>query len=194
MLDQRQLLEKRKKKQILSAALPQIGGLFACNTIWNVPTRELTPGLPPNQMISRNWFYDIWRKVETKGALCRMKSSYDIRCHKPKGIGPNLVDNEKEEESTTAALCELLKQIGPSYLISHSYTGIIMFRWPSYLWQPGVSLDWILLAERSIRGNGHFSFLEKNNLEIAEKVVLPWLQLQSGPKGHKDKKPKAAGD
>ena len=55
-----------------------------------------------------------------------MKSSYDIRCHKPKGIGPNLVDNEKEEESTTAALCELLKQIGPSYLISHSYTGIIM--------------------------------------------------------------------
>ncbi|KAI4107845.1 MAG: hypothetical protein LQ339_002455 [Xanthoria mediterranea] len=215
-----------------------------------------------------------------------------------KGIGPNLVDNEKEEESTTAALCSLLAQIGPSYIFSHSYTGIIMFvvadrcpeliqglygvepaafpfesryifnqpipsrKWgitdvpvtyhppvrdpvadlkkitvgentpgnvscilqaapakrlvniskvpvamytaeasihivnahclAAYLWQSGVSLDWILLAERGIRGNGHFSFLEKNNLEIAQKVVLPWLQLQSGPNGHKQKKPKTA--
>ncbi|KAI4253971.1 MAG: hypothetical protein L6R42_007373, partial [Xanthoria sp. 1 TBL-2021] len=203
-----------------------------------------------------------------------------------KGIRPNLVDNEKEEKSTTAALCTLLKQIGPSYIFGHSYTGIIMFvaadRCPdlihglygiepagfpfesrylfnqpipsriwgitdvpvtydppvrdpaadlkkitvgentardvsskrlanisevpvamhtaeasihivnahclaAYLWQSGVSLDWILLAGVT----GHF-FLEKNSLEIAQRVVLPWLKLQSGPNGHKEKRPKTA--
>ncbi|KAL8767680.1 MAG: hypothetical protein Q9209_005860 [Squamulea sp. 1 TL-2023] len=53
----------------------------------------------------------------------------------------------------------------------------------AFLWQSGVKLDWILLADRGIKGNGHFSFQEKNNLEIARKVVLPWLELQSGPNG-----------
>ncbi|KAL8999158.1 MAG: hypothetical protein Q9169_001937 [Polycauliona sp. 2 TL-2023] len=213
-----------------------------------------------------------------------------------KGIGPNLVDNVAEEEGTTVALCELLRQIGPSYLFGHSYTGIMLFtaadrcpdlvqglygvepaafpfesryiynqsiptrKWgiadipitydppvqdpdtdlkkitvgentpgnvscilqaapakrlvniskvpvamytaeasihivnahclAAYLRQSGVNLDWILLADRGIKGNGHFSFLEKNNIEIAQKVVLPWLKLQSGPKGYKQKKPK----
>ena len=208
-----------------------------------------------------------------------------------KSFEPLPLDNNVEEETTAAALCALFKQIGPSYLIAHSYTGIMLFvaadrcpdsiqglfgvepnaipfqskfspnsatpqrKWgltdvavtydppvkdpvtdlkkvevgentaanvscllqaepakklvniskvpvafytseasihivcdhcmAAYLWQSGVTLDWILLAERGIKGNGHFSFLEKNNLEIAEKIVLPWFELQSGPKGFK---------
>ena len=58
---------------------------------------------------------------------------------------------------------------------------------PAYLWQSGVNTEWVLLAERGIRGNGHFSFVEKNNLEIAEKVVEPFFILQSGPNGFKQK-------
>ena len=55
----------------------------------------------------------------------------------------------------------------------------------AYLWQAGVNLDWILLADRGIRGNWHFSFLEMNNLEIARRVVEPFFELQSGPMGFK---------
>ncbi|KAI4157812.1 MAG: hypothetical protein LQ342_007984 [Letrouitia transgressa] len=54
---------------------------------------------------------------------------------------------------------------------------------PAYLWQGGVNTEWVLLADKGIRGNGHFSFVEKNNLEIADKVVEPWFEFQSGPRG-----------
>ena len=45
----------------------------------------------------------------------------------------------------------------------------------SFLWQSGVDLDWILLGDRGIRGNGHESFIEKNNLQIAREVVEPFF-------------------
>lgn len=48
-----------------------------------------------------------------------------------------------------------------------------------YLKQAGGSPDWIKLADRGIKGNGHFSMLEKNNLEIAA-VVDEWIQEQEG--------------
>lgn len=50
----------------------------------------------------------------------------------------------------------------------------------AYLWQSGVNLDWILLQDRNITGNGHFSFLERNNLQIAKEVVEPFLDLYRG--------------
>lgn len=43
-----------------------------------------------------------------------------------------------------------------------------------YLQQCGVNADWIKLAEIGIRGNGHFSYLEMNNLEIAA-VAEEWI-------------------
>lgn len=46
-----------------------------------------------------------------------------------------------------------------------------------FLKQAGGSPDWIKLADRGITGNGHFSMLEKNNLEIAA-VVDEWIQKQ----------------
>lgn len=45
-----------------------------------------------------------------------------------------------------------------------------------YLRQAGVQVDFLNLGDAGIHGNGHFSFMEKNNLEIAEKIVLPWLK------------------
>lgn len=45
-----------------------------------------------------------------------------------------------------------------------------------YLKQAGVNVDFVRLENAGFYGNGHFSFLEKNNIEIAEQVVLPWLR------------------
>lgn len=50
----------------------------------------------------------------------------------------------------------------------------------SYLEQAGVGVEHIQLGDVGIRGNSHFLFLEKNNLEIAETVVTPWIEKVAG--------------
>ncbi|KAI9845636.1 MAG: hypothetical protein M1837_004610 [Sclerophora amabilis] len=45
----------------------------------------------------------------------------------------------------------------------------------NYLKQVGGKPEWIKLGERGIKGNGHFLFLEENNLEIAD-VVFKWMK------------------
>lgn len=44
-----------------------------------------------------------------------------------------------------------------------------------YLEQVGARPEWIKLADRGIKGNGHFMHVELNNLEIA-KVVQDWME------------------
>lgn len=44
----------------------------------------------------------------------------------------------------------------------------------AFLTQAGVDPDWIKLGDIGIHGNGHFLYLEKNNLEIAA-VVEKWI-------------------
>ncbi|KAL8646920.1 MAG: hypothetical protein Q9226_006653, partial [Calogaya cf. arnoldii] len=45
----------------------------------------------------------------------------------------------------------------------------------NYLRQAGVKVDWIKLGDINIHGNGHFSFLEENNLRVAA-VVEKWIK------------------
>ncbi|KIK65737.1 hypothetical protein GYMLUDRAFT_56380 [Collybiopsis luxurians FD-317 M1] len=45
-----------------------------------------------------------------------------------------------------------------------------------FLKQAGVPVTWVQLPEIGIKGNAHMMFMEKNGLEIAEKVVLSWIQ------------------
>ncbi|KAE9961369.1 hypothetical protein BLS_002321 [Venturia inaequalis] len=47
-----------------------------------------------------------------------------------------------------------------------------------FLKQAGIEPDWIKLGDQGIEGNGHFLFLEKNNLEIAA-VVHGWIRNQT---------------
>lgn len=50
-----------------------------------------------------------------------------------------------------------------------------------YLRQAGCDrVEFVPLATRGIYGNGHFLFMEKNNVQIAEEVVLPWLEGVGG--------------
>ena len=39
----------------------------------------------------------------------------------------------------------------------------------------GVSVDHVRLEDVGIHGNGHMMFMEKNNLQIADEVVMKWL-------------------
>ncbi|EKM55398.1 uncharacterized protein PHACADRAFT_208918 [Phanerochaete carnosa HHB-10118-sp] len=45
----------------------------------------------------------------------------------------------------------------------------------AYLQQAGVNVDHVRLEDVGIMGNGHMVFMELNNIEIAEKVLEPWL-------------------
>lgn len=47
-----------------------------------------------------------------------------------------------------------------------------------FLRQAGVGVDHVRLEDVGIHGNGHMMFMEKNNIEIAQDVVLPWLTRQ----------------
>jgi hypothetical protein len=44
-----------------------------------------------------------------------------------------------------------------------------------YLNQAGMTVEWMPLQARGIRGNGHMVMIEKNNLEIA-KVIDDWVK------------------
>ncbi len=50
----------------------------------------------------------------------------------------------------------------------------------SYLKQAGVNVDFVRLADRGIRGNGHMSMLERNNVEIAT-LLDRWIKANVGP-------------
>ncbi|KAK7029798.1 AB hydrolase-1 domain-containing protein [Favolaschia claudopus] len=45
----------------------------------------------------------------------------------------------------------------------------------AFLRQAGVKVDHVPLGDVGIHGNGHMFFMEKNGLEIAEKVIQPWI-------------------
>lgn len=51
----------------------------------------------------------------------------------------------------------------------------------AFLRQAGVDVTWLNLPEVNVGGNGHFMFLEKNNIEIAEHVHIWLMKLQQSP-------------
>lgn len=89
--------------------------------------------------------------------------------------------------STDPALCDTILQQEPArklpnlagipILIVTSEAGYHAhndFATVEYLKQAGVTVDWLDLPAIGVRGNGHFMFMEKNNLEIADHVH-DWL-------------------
>lgn len=50
----------------------------------------------------------------------------------------------------------------------------------AYLRQAGVPVDFIRMQERGLRGNGHMSMLEKNNLQVAE-FLHDWVRTHVKP-------------
>ena len=56
-----------------------------------------------------------------------------------------------------------------------SYHTVYDYCTAAHLQQAGVDVTYVPLQEAGIHGNGHFIFMERNNLEVAEKVVKPWV-------------------
>lgn len=46
----------------------------------------------------------------------------------------------------------------------------------NFLKQAGVPVKFVSLPDVGILGNGHLMFMEKNNIEIVDSVIQPWLQ------------------
>lgn len=57
-----------------------------------------------------------------------------------------------------------------------SYHRVYDYCTARYLRQTGVEVKHVQMGEVGVHGNGHFSFLEKNNMEVLDKVVLPWVR------------------
>lgn len=55
-----------------------------------------------------------------------------------------------------------------------SYHAVYDYCTVNYMKQAGVQLTWLHLPDVGIRGNGHFSFMELNNLLIAP-LVYEWM-------------------
>lgn len=49
----------------------------------------------------------------------------------------------------------------------------------AYLSQAGVSVEHTRLKDVGIKGNGHMMFMEKNNMDIVDQVVEPWISKVS---------------
>ncbi|KAF2163502.1 hypothetical protein M409DRAFT_26114 [Zasmidium cellare ATCC 36951] len=55
-----------------------------------------------------------------------------------------------------------------------SYHAVYDYCTVYFLKQAGVDVEWIHLPDVGVYGNGHFVFMERNNLEIAQ-LVEPWI-------------------
>lgn len=93
--------------------------------------------------------------------------------HRPSGPNraPYILQAEPARQLPNLAKVKVLQIIGEA-----SFHAVFSDGVAAYLRQAGVDFEFVRLEERGIRGNGHFLFMEKNNIEIAEKVVLPFLQ------------------
>ncbi|KAI3393304.1 hypothetical protein diail_4486 [Diaporthe ilicicola] len=89
--------------------------------------------------------------------------------------GPNLapctLQAEPARKLVNVAKVQVLQMVGEASFQA-VYSGCVA----SYLQQAGVDVEFARLEDRGIRGNGHFSFMEKNSIEVAEKVVVPFLE------------------
>lgn len=88
--------------------------------------------------------------------------------------GPNLasciVQAEPARRLVNVAKVPVLQMVGEASFQA-VYSGCVA----SYLKQAGVDVEFVRLEERGLRGNGHFIFMEKNSIEVAERAVVPFL-------------------
>lgn len=86
-------------------------------------------------------------------------------------LAPCILQAEPARRLPNLAKVPVLQIVGEASFQA-VYSGCVA----SYLEQAGVDVEFVRLEERGLRGNGHMMFMEKNNLEVAEKVVMPFLE------------------
>lgn len=86
-------------------------------------------------------------------------------------LAPCILQAEPARRLPNLAKVPVLQMVGEA-----SFHAVFSDCVASYLEQAGVDVDFVRLQERGLLGNGHLMFMEKNNIEIAEKVVMPFLE------------------
>ncbi|KKY39811.1 hypothetical protein UCDDA912_g00126 [Diaporthe ampelina] len=86
-------------------------------------------------------------------------------------LAPCILQAEPPRRLFNLARVPVLQMVGEASFQA-VYSGCVA----SYLEQAGVDVEFVRLEERGLRGNGHLLFMEKNNIEVAEKVVMPFLE------------------
>ena len=94
-------------------------------------------------------------------------------------------------QSSDSNLSKCVLQIDPSRRLTNisgvpimlvtseaGYHAVYDYCTVEYLRQAGCSVEWLDLPTAGIHGNGHFMFMEKNNLEIAGRIES-WIQSKS---------------
>jgi pimeloyl-ACP methyl ester carboxylesterase len=88
-------------------------------------------------------------------------------------------DDEHDECLLQAEPAKQLKNLSkvPMLLVTGeaSYHRPYEYCTVDYLRQAGVTVEHVQLGKEGIKGNGHMMFLEKNNMEIAQRI-LKWLE------------------
>jgi len=110
----------------------------------------------------------------------------------PIGVNASLLERETvAAASANVSACE--RQVEPARTLVNlaqvpvlmltseaSYHTVYDYCTAAYLQQAGVNVTYVHLPDVDIHGNGHFIFLERNNLEVVEQVVQPWMEVVEG--------------
>lgn len=126
--------------------------------------------------------------VSSPGLLARPYgiTSLPLAYDPPVGDDPTLLQTEDvtapranlspcTQQTTPARRLANLAQVPVLFLTSEaSYHAVYDHCTVAYLRQAGVQVDDYDLPTKGLHGNGHFIFMEKNNLEVVE-LIRPWI-------------------
>ena len=142
---------------------------------------NVEPATIPFQSYTGNATSAVGRTPARPWGLTNTKITYDPSANAPTDL--KKLDNETDTPALRSCIYQAeparkLPQIAkvPNLALTGEASPHITYDQcvVNYLRQAGVKVDWIKLGEIGIHGNGHFLFLEKNNLQIAE-VVETWI-------------------
>ncbi|KAI4189305.1 MAG: hypothetical protein LQ348_003814 [Seirophora lacunosa] len=143
---------------------------------------NLEPATIPFQSYTGNATSSVGRTPNRPWGLTNTPITYDPPANSPSEL--QTVDNETDTPGRRSCIYQAAPARQLPQIAKVKYVALTGEASPhitydqcvvNYLRQAGVEAEWIKLGEVGIKGNGHFVFLEENNLEVA-RVVERWIQ------------------
>ncbi|KAI9679979.1 MAG: hypothetical protein M1817_004994 [Caeruleum heppii] len=164
------------------------GGIMAWKIADQCPDRvQGYVGIEPDTAPFTNYIRGFPQRIPTRPwGLTNSRLTYDPPVNDPS----ELIQVTVGEDTAANRSCQLqaapARQLPnlakvPFYMYTAQASIYMTFAHciPAFLRQAGVrDITWQLLQDLNIKGNAHFSFIEKNNLDIAA-VVYTWLQSKA---------------
>jgi hypothetical protein len=143
---------------------------------------NLEPATVPFQSYTGNATSSVGRTSNRPWGLTNTRITYDPPANSPSDL--KTVSNETDTPARRSCIYQAQPARKLPQIAKVKYLALTGEASPhitydqcvvNYLRQAGVEVEWIKLGDIGIHGNGHFSFLEKNNLQIAA-VVESWIK------------------